>query len=112
MNLNYRQESEKKRINTITTMSDLCVACNKESHPLTKCPDFKKMSVDDRWIKVRESGACFSCLKLRHRTQDYTVRKPCHINNCRSFHNRFLHKELLPTTQTVNNINIESLDLQ
>lgn len=101
MNISYEPNIDKKRVISIVNETSNCVLCKKESHSLSKCEKFKKQSVDERWETIRKIGGCFSCLKVGHRTTNCTVKRFCNTNNCKSYHNRFLHKENL-RNQTIN----------
>ncbi|XP_043236743.1 uncharacterized protein LOC122389116 isoform X2 [Amphibalanus amphitrite] len=66
-----------------------CVACQKDKHGLSKCLDYQRMSVDDRWLVVRRAGLCYQCLGP-HFARD------CRSSNCRvcgERHHTSLHSE-------------------
>lgn len=73
-----------------------CSMC-KEQHKLFKCPRFSDASIDDRWIHVKKTRLCFSCLNYGHTTFSCRHKRPCGINECKKFHNKMLHETKSPS---------------
>ncbi len=71
----------------VTMQCSLC----RESHPIWFCGDFKSLSVENRWIKVKELGLCFRCLSAGHLGRDCNNVSLCNIDQCKANHNRLLH---------------------
>ena len=68
-----------------------CVTCGGE-HVLTRCQEFKKLTVEKRVDLVFKKGLCLGCLKRGHRLRDCSNNTICGQNGCRWNHNRLLHK--------------------
>ena len=67
-----------------------CAHCG-ESHAIWFCNNFKSLSVEDRWNKVKELGLCFRCLSAGHLGRDCKNVSLCNIDDCKANHNRLLH---------------------
>lgn len=75
-----------------------CIICNIE-HTLFKCPEFKKLSVNERWEVVKKNKLCSSCLRSGHSSKDCKFKQSCAIENCQKFHSRFLHNRNIRALQ-------------
>ncbi|XP_045117673.1 uncharacterized protein LOC123508205 [Portunus trituberculatus] len=60
-----------------------------DTHDITRCTGFQRLSSDERVDAVRNAGACFLCLQLGHRGRQCTTGAPC--SECGKYHHRMLH---------------------
>lgn len=67
-----------------------CFACQKD-HDTTSCAVFKRMKPNERAQVLKSTGACFRCLKGKHRAADCTTQISCSVQDCRSRHHTLLH---------------------
>ncbi|XP_055605793.1 uncharacterized protein LOC129753966 [Uranotaenia lowii] len=67
-----------------------CLICKDPDHRLKECPEFKKLSVDHRWKKVRGLGVCHICLGCHGRRPCKSTRT-CEVEECRKKHHTLLH---------------------
>ena len=65
-----------------------CFLCSKP-HELENCPEFLKMSVEERTAFARTKGLCFACLTKGHMTRQCEQKKQCTI--CKKPHVTALH---------------------
>lgn len=72
-----------------------CYQCQ-DKHFITKCSAFDRLSVNDRWQKVKTFRLCFSCLRKGHSTANCRNKKRCGINDCPKFHHSCLHETSVP----------------
>lgn len=71
----------------VTNIPRPCIKCN-ESHPLYKCPSFKKLGVQEQWDFVKSKKLCFNSLRPAH------GEKSPSSNHCKKwlkFHHSLLH---------------------
>lgn len=68
-------------------LEQVCILCG-ASHGLQRCPEFLKLSVNERVEKVKEWKLCFNCLKSGHA---YGACTSSWCNKCRLKHNTLLH---------------------
>ena len=80
--------------NIKNTRKTKCVLCGAD-HALFLCPEFKEMSVHDRWTKVKFHHLCFICLSKGHSVSSCSSKGHC--EKCKSSHHTLLHKELNST---------------
>ena len=76
-----------------------CVAC-KESHPLWRCPVFRRKTPTERTKLAAESKLCFSCLNEGHTFRQCPQPRKCTKEGCSSSHNILFTagKEFSPKT--------------
>lgn len=74
----------------VQTNKDTCPCCS-GSHNIYKCESFKKLSIPERFEKVKRAGLCFNCLRAGHRTMDCKTDKQC--KTCSKRHHSYLHNE-------------------
>ena len=60
------------------------------NHTLWACGYLKKLSVPDRFMKVKESDLCFLCVKPKHGLKDCQSQQ-CGIDGCQRKHKGLLH---------------------
>ena len=71
-----------------------CILCSSD-HALFLCPEYKEMSVQDRWSKVKSHHLFFNCLSKGHSVRNCSSKGRC--KKCNSSHHSLLHKELVST---------------
>lgn len=72
-----------------STVCDLCHRSKKTCKNLTKCTEFPKLTVEERWKTVKVMRVCFICLK--DHTGTCNKEKECGERGCRRKHNPLLH---------------------
>ena len=70
-----------------------CLYHEGANHWTNECRLYLSKPIQGRRDILKEKGACWSCLKRGHRTQDCRGKKPCGINDCKRFHHKTLHEE-------------------
>lgn len=71
-----------------------CPICpGTETHPLPGCPQFRVMSVSERYKLVSQKGLCYTCLKPDHVAYNCKTWLVCGINGCQQKHSRWLHSQ-------------------
>ncbi len=75
---------------TAVVCSDSC----SENHRLHACPQFRKMSVADRFNLVKRRKACLNCLSSDHSASDCPSKFTC--KGCKGKHHTLLHKDRQP----------------
>ncbi|XP_049874507.1 uncharacterized protein LOC126372702 [Pectinophora gossypiella] len=84
---------EEKKINvTAGDNRKQCPVCEKETHHVTECADFKKTEVNERWETAKKHRLCFRCLKRRKFGHTCPTRR-CDVGGCKYSHHRLLHSE-------------------
>ncbi|XP_076810887.1 uncharacterized protein LOC143453439 [Clavelina lepadiformis] len=73
-----------------------CIVCQGE-HPIWRCDQFQKKSIQDRRRLVRNSGLCFNCLGAGHRSTDCKMTKKC--KTCNKSHHSLLHVYMQSTSE-------------
>ncbi|XP_047992014.1 uncharacterized protein LOC125230827 isoform X2 [Leguminivora glycinivorella] len=96
---NYTHKPTRSENVNVTSVSDsyseLCRYCNKK-HELTDCQDFKSLTLDDKWIWLREAKICSKCLISKsHRWKTCKVGR-CGVDGCERFHHPLLHSAATP----------------
>ncbi|XP_055623726.1 uncharacterized protein LOC129767128 [Toxorhynchites rutilus septentrionalis] len=86
-----------------------CLHCDKSDHRIAESPEFKKLSLDDRWKAMRQKGLCRLCL-IPHRSWPCRSKRECGIGDCRMRHHPLLHTKksetITPSPSTPTNRNI------
>ena len=67
-----------------------CKICSK-SHDISNCTDFRNMTGDQRWNKVRGHRLCYRCLKPNHEIRNCDSDEKCGMENCEKSHHTLLH---------------------
>ena len=65
-----------------------CLLCSTAGHGLKNCPAYLRLSLHDRWEKLKSLRACFICLKTRHLARDCTA---SHCEVCSGPHHKTIH---------------------
>jgi hypothetical protein len=86
-----------------TNTDTLCPVCRDDSHELSTCPDFRKLSTYKRYAVARSSKSCFHCLNRGHPMSSCKVNKgiPCGINGCQRYENPLIHNPTEKDNKTV-----------
>ena len=71
-------------------VSAMC-ACEQRHTTLSTCPAYMEKNEDDRARFIAESGRCFSCLGLGHRSRNCSSVSRCRKNGCSGRHHPTLH---------------------
>ncbi|XP_065095607.1 uncharacterized protein LOC135717444 [Ochlerotatus camptorhynchus] len=77
--------------NFVQVVKECCPCCSSD-HAIYKCEEFKKLSVADRYNRVKICGLCFNCLRRGHRTVDCKCEQSC--KTCRRKHHSLLHEDI------------------
>ena len=67
-----------------------CAIC-KGQHKVWTCPDFKRLTVDQRWEKAKVAGLCYRCLAQGHQGQACGTTRVCKTDGCTATHHYLLH---------------------
>lgn len=77
-------------VNTVESTASVKCLCKDITHQhLFKCPDFDKMSPEDRFKSVKEINSCVNCLSTKHRVSQCKSKLCCRV--CKSKHHTLLH---------------------
>lgn len=100
-------------VNTNSKSYSSCPACKQESHLITKCAAFLRLSPLDRYKLAKEKHLCLNCLSDKHRIVACKSINACSI--CKIRHHSLLHfnKETptsaVATTSSMSNVGNNSL---
>lgn len=89
LNTNTIEQSD-KQTTTKTANGSPCMLCQ-GAHQLQKCPDFLKMSLENRKKHVKDNKLCYGCLKQGHSAKDCRRRHTC--ETCSKRHPTCLHDD-------------------
>lgn len=85
-----------------------CHHCSQQ-HPMFRCPQFLRLSVEDRRNKVKELKLCFNCFSPGHRANTSACRfGPCQRCNKNQHHNSILCSET--SSANVNVVTAEPME--
>ncbi|XP_055614781.1 uncharacterized protein LOC129761103 [Toxorhynchites rutilus septentrionalis] len=73
-----------------------CANCSKQGHRIKDCGEFRTLSIDNRWRRIRSLGVCQNCLFRHGRRSCRTVTR-CGINGCQYRHHPLLHSSPRPS---------------
>ena len=90
-----------------------CPSCG-SGHSLSRCDDFKKRSIEERFKLVRSLKLCDNCLVPGHVARSCQKRSFCKIDGCKYKHSTFLHRKPVNTDgdQTAKNPKNENANPQ
>lgn len=77
----------------------LCITCG-DTHKLYTCPEFQKLTTEQRWQEIRNNNLCGNCLQPNHRI--YECRSSA-CKECGKRHHTLLHRK----ETTCNNMNTQ-----
>ncbi|XP_075170482.1 uncharacterized protein LOC142242847 [Haematobia irritans] len=89
--------NEPQSKNTISCFKCAC------SHMLYDCPEFKELSVSERWNFVRSNNLCIRCFK-KHHIKRCKSKRQCGVDSCKMSHNSLLHKNNITNSSNNNNL--------
>ena len=81
-----------------------CPSCD-DNHWLSQCPQFKKMSLTERFKLVRKKGLCDNCLTRGHLARKCPKQSFCKVHDCKERHSTYLHE----VTKSKNDVTKEQL---
>ncbi|XP_071958625.1 uncharacterized protein [Antedon mediterranea] len=84
--------------NTPVTSQPTCPLCC-EDHWLSRCEQFRRKSLNDRWKCVNDKKICINCLTVGHFVKDCQKQSFCKISGCTKKHSTYLH----PKGETASN---------
>ncbi|GFX13462.1 integrase catalytic domain-containing protein [Trichonephila clavipes] len=102
----WRQERNSSNVFVAETKPN-CVLCKVNNfHPLSKCYQFKKLSVEDRVEVVKRNNLCFRCF-LPHRLKECRSEKNCF---CLRPHNSLIHfsRDKTRNSTPTSNLNLDA----
>lgn len=88
-----------------TNYTRKCKVCNKESHPVHRCPKFIKMDLSARRNAAKEHHLCYNCLSTQHTSKDC---KASACKRCDKRHNSLLCGEN-PMNKAANAMQLQKL---
>ena len=91
----------------LVTGQEECVLC-KNNHILYQCPDFNKLTVEEKYMKAKELRLCLNCFRKNH-TVLYCKSSAC-CRKCGRKHHTLLHREQ-PSShneETKSNLNVSN----
>ncbi|CAG7701925.1 unnamed protein product, partial [Allacma fusca] len=90
---NSHKNNKKTVLNVNETDSNACFKCKTMDHKIKECPDFKKLSLKERWTIILENKLCIYCFEKGHRVDACVQKKNCTFDGCKKSHNPLLHNE-------------------
>ena len=69
-----------------------CWIHNSDKHKIGTCRAYLEREPEDRVKLVKENRACYSCLKIGHRSSDCKLRMKCDEEGCEMYHHKTLHE--------------------
>ena len=82
-----------------------CGYCNK-IHKIEGCEKFSKLTLSERWDKVRQFKLCSICIKKNGNFKCSDAK--CPIEGCEARHNKLLHKFQIESTVTAHSSSLGS----
>lgn len=64
-----------------------CIICRSLSHRACHCPEFRAMTLCERWYRILSAGACLHCLRRGHTSGFCGDKRPC---KCGILHNSLM----------------------
>ena len=91
-NIHLAQETSNNVTDNETTERYRCWMHKNNSHGVHECTLFSEKTPEERIRLVKENRACWSCLKIGHKSSFCRSRRRCNEDECRGFHNPLLHE--------------------
>ena len=90
------------------TVSEGCIVCKMEKHPLFTCPEFRAKPRDKMVHILRSNGLCLNCLKPGHFVKNCPSSNRC--KKCQRSHHTLIHEDtkVSQATATVSTPQIRS----
>ena len=70
-----------------------CLIHEGGKHSTKECKVYSSKSLDEKKPLLKEKNACWSCLKVGHRSRVCRTKKICNIKDCPLTHHQSLHEE-------------------
>ena len=70
-----------------------CLIHEGGKHSTEECKEYSLKSLDEKKTLLKEKNACWSCLKVEHRSRVCRAKKICNIKDCPLTHHQSLHEE-------------------
>ena len=70
-----------------------CLIREDGKHSTEQCKVYSSKSIDDKKTLLKEKNACWSCLKVGHRSRVCRAKRICNIKDCPLTHHQSLHEE-------------------
>ncbi|XP_068712364.1 myosin-2 heavy chain-like [Montipora foliosa] len=70
-----------------------CLIHEGGKHSTEECKVYSSKSLDEKKTILKEKNACWSCLKVGHRSRVCRAKKICNIKDCPLTHHQSLHEE-------------------
>ena len=88
-----KDEEEEGNVNLVTENKNWkCPVHNRDDHLLENCRSYLAQSPQEKVYAVRESRACWSCLRTGHTSSNCRFKKVCGIDSCAKYHHTSLHE--------------------
>ncbi|CAB4039164.1 RNA-directed DNA polymerase from transposon BS, partial [Paramuricea clavata] len=73
------------------TKTTRCLVHSSSTHNTADCRVYQEMAPEGKVQLLKEKRACWSCLKIGHRSIDCRQRKKCNSDDCSKYHHDSLH---------------------
>lgn len=93
-NKRSKSSSANEQKATSSNNASKCKVCNKEQHPVHRCPKFIKMELAARRNAAKEHNLCYNCLSTQHTSKD------CKSSTCKRCDKK--HNSLLCNANPIN----------
>src|SRR5262249_3160265 len=76
-----------EKLSTVASLTNVaaeaCAICDLKNHKTAECRKALRMLLTEKREKLKEKGACFSCLRVnvRHRAKDCRTKATCNLCN-------------------------------
>ncbi|XP_073815078.1 uncharacterized protein [Musca autumnalis] len=71
-------------------LTNNCPICPNQRHVLRLCPEFTKLSFEDKFLIVKKHNCCINCLSRGHAVKNCSSKHSC--NSCKQRHHSLLHR--------------------
>ncbi|XP_061388678.1 uncharacterized protein LOC133323793 [Musca vetustissima] len=75
---------------TTVSSTTSCTICPNQSHHLRLCPQFLKLSFEDKFLILKKNKCCINCLSRGHAVKDCKSKFSCIV--CKQRHHSLLHR--------------------
>ena len=76
-----------------TKQNRQCLIHENGNHWTSECRVYLSKPIEEKEKIVKEKGACWSCLRRGHGSQQCRSKRICNVNNCKRTHHSTLHQE-------------------
>ncbi|XP_033218237.1 uncharacterized protein LOC117173704 [Belonocnema kinseyi] len=90
-----QEQDKNKHIPAIWNPEHKNAQCSyrEKGHKIENCPQFEKLTVDERWDWVIKKKVCFCCFSQEHSRKDCDRKAGCGKDGCHLKHHRLLHHD-------------------